>query len=119
MDEGFVHQAFALKDAEAVLFVDGHETKASEFDVVFDQGVRADDEFGFTGANAVEDGGFVAKLQGADEQFDAVSGGGENSFGCEIVLHGENFGRSHESGLKAVFDGDDGGLQSNDGFAAA
>src|SRR5260370_41779971 len=35
------------------------------------------------------------------------------------MLHGKNFGGGHESGLAAVFDGDDGGLESDDSFAAA
>src|SRR6202035_5301821 len=35
------------------------------------------------------------------------------------MLHGEDFRGSHESGLATVFDGDDGGLQSHDSFAAA
>jgi len=35
------------------------------------------------------------------------------------MLHRENFGRRHEGGLRAVFDGDDGGLEGDDGFAAA
>src|SRR5271169_4897655 len=35
------------------------------------------------------------------------------------MLYGENFGGRHESSLRAVFDGDDRGLQGDDGFAAA
>ena len=35
------------------------------------------------------------------------------------MLHGENFRGRHERGLAAVFDGDDRGLQGDDGFAAA
>src|SRR5713101_1940728 len=35
------------------------------------------------------------------------------------MLDGENFGGGHESSLRAVFDGDDGGLERDDGFAAA
>ena len=35
------------------------------------------------------------------------------------MLHGENFGGRHERALAPVFDGDDSGLESNDGFAAA
>ena len=35
------------------------------------------------------------------------------------MLHGENFGGRHQSGLVAVFDGDDGGFEGDDGFAAA
>jgi len=35
------------------------------------------------------------------------------------MLDGENFGGSHQRGLAGVFDGDDRGLERNDGFAAA
>src|SRR5258705_48430 len=35
------------------------------------------------------------------------------------MLHSKNFGGGHESGLAAVFDGDDGGLENDDSFAAA
>ncbi len=35
------------------------------------------------------------------------------------MLHGKNFSGSHKSGLATVFDGDDGGLESDDGFSAA
>jgi hypothetical protein len=64
---GFVHEAFALEDAEAVLLVNGHEAEARELDLVFDEGVRADDELGFAGANAFEGGGFFGVLEAADE----------------------------------------------------
>src|SRR5579859_4797200 len=39
---GFVHEAFALEDAEAVLLVDGDEAEARELDLVFDESVGAD-----------------------------------------------------------------------------
>src|SRR5882724_2174745 len=35
------------------------------------------------------------------------------------MLDGENFRRGHEGSLRAVFDGDHGGLERDDGFAAA
>src|SRR5207244_1002430 len=44
---GFVHQALALEDAEAVLLVNGDETETGECDVVFDKRVGADDELRF------------------------------------------------------------------------
>src|SRR5467141_4039767 len=44
---GFVHQALALHDAEAVLVVDGDETKARELDIVFDEGMRPHYELRF------------------------------------------------------------------------
>src|SRR6267378_4495977 len=91
----FVHQALALEDAEAVLLVNGDETEASEGDVVFDEGV------------------------GADDELDAIACFGEDAARGKKMLHSENFRGRHERGLRAVFDGDDGGLQRDDGFAAA
>ena len=116
---GFVHEALALEDAEAMLLVDGDEAEARELDLVFDERVRADDELRFAGADAFESGGFFGGLEAADEQFDAVAAGSENAARGKIVLHGENFGGRHERGLAAVFDGDDGGLERDDRFAAA
>src|SRR5882762_4767873 len=60
---GFVHQALALHDAEAVLFVNRDETEARELDVVFDEGVRAHYELGLTGTNTLEGGGFFGRFQ--------------------------------------------------------
>src|SRR5258708_1419066 len=54
MGGGLVHQALALENAKAMLLVNGDEAEAGEFDVVFDEGVGADDELGFAGANAIE-----------------------------------------------------------------
>src|SRR5712671_2620398 len=78
---GFVHQALALKDAEAMLLVNGDEAEAREFDVVFDEGVGADDELGFAGANAIEGGGFLRGFEAADEELDAIAGFGEDAAG--------------------------------------
>ena len=55
---GFVNQFFPLQDAEAVLLVDGDEAEASESDVVFDEGVGADDELGFAAGDSFESCGF-------------------------------------------------------------
>jgi hypothetical protein len=63
---GFVHEALALEDAEAVLLVDGDEAEARKLDLVFDERVRADDELGFAGANAFERGSFFGVLEAAD-----------------------------------------------------
>src|SRR5713101_7263474 len=76
---GFIHEALALEDAEAVLLVNGDEAEAGERDVVFDEGVGADDELGFAGANALEDGGFLRGFQAADEQLDAIACFGEDA----------------------------------------
>src|SRR6267142_1218841 len=54
MGGGFVHQALALQDAEAMLLVNGDKTEAREFYVVFNQRVRADDELCFAGTNTIK-----------------------------------------------------------------
>src|SRR5260370_23473188 len=59
---GFVHEALALQDSEAMLFVDRDETEPSELDIVFNEGVRANDELRFAGADALESGGFFRGL---------------------------------------------------------
>src|SRR4029077_851836 len=107
---GFVHEALALEDAEAVLLVDGHEAEPGEVNIVFDEGVRADDELGFAVGDAFEGGGFFRGLQAADEELDAVVAALENAAGGKKMLNGENFRWGHERGLAAVFDGDDRGL---------
>src|SRR5207249_9345653 len=53
MRGGFIHQALALQDAEAMLLVNGDKTEAREFHVVFNQRVRADDELCFAGTNTI------------------------------------------------------------------
>src|SRR5882724_1732896 len=102
---GFVHQAFALEDAEAVLLVNGDEAEAGEGDVVFDERMGADDELRFAGADALEDGGFFGSFQTADEEFDVIASFGKNAARGKKMLHSENFGGGHESSLGAVFDG--------------
>src|SRR6267378_366468 len=119
MRGGFIHQALALEDAEAMLLVNGDEAEAGEFDVVFDERVGTDDELRLAGANAIEDDGFLRSFQAADEQLDAIAGFGEDAPRGKKVLHGENFRWSHERGLRTVFDGDHRRLQRNDGLAAA
>ena len=116
---GFVHEAFALEDAEAVLLVDGSEGEARELDLVFDERVRADDELRFAGTDAFERGLLFGELEAADEQLGFVVAGSENAARGKIMLDGENFGGRHERCLAAVFYGDDGGLQGDDGFTAA
>src|SRR5208283_3694823 len=116
---GFVHQALALEDAEAVLFVNGDKSEAVKFDVLLDEGVRADDELGFAGTDALARGAFFGGFKAADEQFHGVATGSEDAPSRKEMLDGENFRGGHERGLAAVFDGDDRSLERNDGFAAA
>src|SRR5437660_4535099 len=86
MGGGFVHEALALEDAEAMLLVNGDETEAGEFDVVFNERVSADDELGFAGTDAIEDGGFLGSFQAADEELDAIAGFGKDSASGKKML---------------------------------
>src|SRR6266852_2948554 len=73
-------------------------------------------------ALAVEDAETMLLVNGDETEaceFDAIACFGEDAARGKKMLHGENFRGGHESGLRAVFDGDDGGLQRDDGFAAA
>src|SRR6266852_1218033 len=108
MRRGFVHQALALQDAEAVLLVDGDKAKAGELDIVLDERVGANDELGFGGTNALQRSGFFCAFQAADEQLGAIPAGSENAARGKKMLDGKNFRGRHESGL-----------ERNDGFAAA
>jgi len=115
----FIHEALALEDAEAMLLVDCDEAEAGELHVVFDEGVRADDELRFAGTDAFEGSGFFGVLQAADKEFDTVAAALKNAACGQKMLHGENFGGRHKRGLATIFDGYDGGLQGDNRFAAA
>ncbi len=56
-----------------MLLIDGNKTEPVEFDIVFDQRVRADDQLGFAGADSLQRGSFLGRLQAADEQFNRVA----------------------------------------------
>ncbi len=116
---GFVHQALALEDTEAVLFVDGDKAEAVKFDVFLDEGVCADDELGFAGTDALTRGGFFGGFEAADEEFHGVATRSEDAPGRKEMLDGEDFRGCHQCGLASIFDGDDRGLERDDGFAAA
>ena len=116
---GFVHELFALENTETVLLVNCGEAEAGEEDVVFDEGMSADDELRFAIGDAIACGGFFGRFQAADEELNLIAGFFEDAPRGKIVLDSENFGGRHQSGLATVFDGDDRGLQRDDGLAAA
>jgi len=70
---GFVHELFPLQDAEAVLLVDSDECETREGDIIFDEGVGADDELRFAVFNALERGRFFGVFHSTDEEFDFVA----------------------------------------------
>src|SRR6266436_2956220 len=81
--------------------------------------MRADDELRCAGGDAFERGGFFGGFQAADEQLDAKAAALEDAARGKKMLDSQDFGGGHESGLATVFDGNDRGLQGDDGFAAA
>jgi len=115
-----------LLDAEAVLLVDDDEPEVGELYFFFDESVGADGEVGFAAEDAGTGVALGAEVERAGEEGDAVGaagvrgdGVGEELFGGEVVLCGEDFGGGHHRYLVAVFDGYQGGLQRDDGFAGA
>src|SRR5882724_13349233 len=116
---GFVHETFALHHAEAMLLVNGDEAETREGDIVFDERMSADDEMGLAGRDTLNRRSLVGMLHPGDEQLDAIAGAFEDAPGAEEMLDGEDFSGGHKRGLRFVFDGDDRGLQRDNGFAAA
>src|SRR5262245_27932992 len=102
-----------------MLLVDGDEAQARENDVIFDQSMGANNKLRFAGGDSFARGRLFRWFQSADEEFDLVAGSFKDAAGGQEMLDGENFRRSHERGLTAIFDGDDRGLERDDGFAAA
>jgi hypothetical protein len=116
---GFIHQTLALQDAEAMLLVNGHKTETSEIHVVLDQRVRADDQLRLSAMDTFKGRSFFGALQSADQQLHAIPRLRQNAPRGKKMLHGKNFRRRHQRGLRAVFDGNDRRLQRDDGLAAA
>ncbi len=123
---GFAHELEALLDSEAVLLVYDDEAEVGEVYVVFYEGVGADGEVDFAAKDAVAGVALGAVVEASGEKSDAVGAMGaggdfvaEELAGGEVVLRGEDFGGGHESYLVAVFDGDECGLEGDDGLAGA
>ena len=100
-----------------MLFVDDDQAQFGELDFFFEQGVRADDELRVALGDVAADFALAVGFERAGEQNDAVSGVFENAAGGKVMLLRENFGRRHERDLAAIFDGDDGGFEADDGLA--
>src|SRR5262245_31441872 len=58
----FVHELFALENAEAVLLVNGDEAKAGEENLILDEGVGADHKPRLAIGDAIACGGFFRWL---------------------------------------------------------
>ena len=116
-----LHQLEALQNAEAVLLVDDDEAEPIELDFFFDQGVGADDQLRLAAVDEAAIGALAVFVERAGEQNDAVAAGGalEQLARGEKMLRGKDLGGRHQRGLVAVFDGDEHGLQGDDGFARA
>jgi len=100
-----------------MLLVNRDEGEPSEFNVVFNQRVRADDELCFARLNALPKGrDFLRGFQTAASAFDAIPAFGEDAAGGKKMLSRQEFRGGHERRLRAVFDGDHRCLQRDDGF---
>src|SRR6185437_1466641 len=107
------HEMEALEHAEAVLLVHDDKAQAREASVLFEQGLGADDQLRLCGGGAAAESGVL----GAGDESDAVAG--QAAAGVEIVLLRQDLGGRHQRHLPAVFDGDDGGFERDDGLARA
>ena len=118
---GLLHQAEALEDAEAVLLVDDDEAEVVELDLLLDERVGADDEVALRRGRCGRGRALVGVVERAGEQGDAVVARRalEQLARGEVVLRGKDFRRRHQRGLIAVLDGDEHGLQRDDGLAGA
>ncbi len=109
-----------------MLLVDDDQAEVGEVYVVFDEGVGADDEVDLAAEEAGAGVALGAVVKRAGEEGYAVGtlSAGRDFFAeelarGEVVLRGEDLGGRHESDLVAVFDGDERGLEGDDGLAGA
>ena len=112
-------QRGALLHAEAVLFVDDHETEVEETHRRFDKGVRAHKDMNRAVGDALHD--FLARLafHAAREEFHGDWQVGKLIPDGGKVLLGKYFGRCHDARLKTVVEREEAAKQSHDGLAAA
>src|ERR1051326_2079132 len=73
MGSGFVHEALALQNTEAVLLINRDKAEFCELYIVFDERMRAHHKLSFARLNALERGGFLRRFKAADEQLDVVA----------------------------------------------
>ena len=106
----FFDESFALQNAEAVLFVDDDQAQAGKGNGIFEQRVRADHELRRAAAGALQSSSLIHRLLAADDEVHGVARAGKNAPRGEEMLHGEDFGRSHQRHLPTVFDNDSGSL---------
>ena len=112
-------EALALRDAEAVLFVDDAQRQGVEDDVVLEEGVGADGD----GRRAAGQGAQLFCAQGAlvtageQDGLDALRGEGRGE--GLVVLAGEDFGRRHQGRLQSGRRGVGHGQHGDHGLAGA
>ncbi len=81
--------------------------------------MRADQELDLAALHTLGDVALGGGFEAAGDHFHGVAGGRKDAPRGKEMLHGQNFGGRHERHLPAIFDDDGGGLESDDGFAAA
>ena len=92
----FFHQRLALLHAEAVLLIDDRQTQLLEFDIGFEQRVRADHDLGQPGGDQLLELRLFARGGRAGEQNRHVVQLLEQLLEIEIVLRRQDFGgREH------------------------
>ncbi len=130
----FLAEFGALHDAEAVLFVDDGQAEARELEVVFEEGVGADEDICAAVGGVAADVCFLGWGEGAGDEEDsegpaepgrvedAIEGGefaAEEACEGAVVLFGKDFGWSHQCALVAGGDGSEEGGEGDDGFSGA
>src|SRR5262245_58500022 len=101
--DSFLYQTKTLEHAEAVLLVDDRESQPFEFDVLFQQSVRAYGDMCEAFHDQLLQFRFFAAAGGTGEQDRDIPELGENLSKIEAVLDCENLGGREHGYLVAVF----------------
>jgi len=99
-----VAQLQALRDAEAVLLVDHRQPELRKMHVALDHRMRADDQLGVAGRDALDHRGARLALAAAGEPRDADAQRLQPLQQLAEMLLGEDLGRRHQRALPAGVD---------------
>ncbi len=109
----------ALADAEAVLLVDDDKAETFKLCFAIDDRLSANDEVDVTSGEFLLRFFSLFGREAAAKECHAYFAASQKFFQRAQVLAGENFGRGHQRGLRTVGDGQQHGVDGDDGFAAA
>ena len=112
-------QPHPLANAEAVLFIDHHQTQALEFNTFLDQRVRPDDELCLARAYPLQRRAAFPRTQATAERLDPDRYILKQLRHGRAVLFGEKLGGRHKGRLIAVLNRPDHGEQRDDRLPAA